>query len=409
MHDYEKYYPLINKELFGLSQVLYILRNGCGYISIFNLKKLLVLDSNDSKKMEKTFNILSLLLPNLKKNNDYIFLKKPNESDDQMLYEKNRDRILYSIINKHEKENIIFAHSVYYKTIKYNKISLAYLCFDAYSGLNVFQEESKTKSFIVYDFAVDGKYSINEAKSYIERIKKLAKRLSCKIVPICIFEFANQKTINYLRNNAVVILDFKSILGNDYSEFLRRMSLIDKKDYSYDNFIYVLSIVSKYEQFDSIKGGLFEHLCAAMLKEYVNNDSTTIECDFHLKGDLNNRDTAQFDIIIKTFDSRTIICECKAYSTKVLYGESEDYGTLSYFIKQIEKYKNKYKEENVDFIMFGANGFQKTIMNEYNNKKIVDSDEFVGFPVICDIEKLKGNKKVGNYVFLWEKFYLAKN
>lgn len=297
-HDYTKYYPIIQKHTDGLSIVLNILTKGCKYISLFNLRKLLVIDNSNENQFQKVKDMLYQLVDNLNFNNEYCYVNLPVKNDDQDLYEKNRDRILYTVIKKHEKENIIFGHSVYYKTAHCNNITAAYLSFDAYSKSTIFSDSDTTITYLVYDFAIDGNYSVKEARCFSNRFKKLARRLGCKIVPISIFATANKETLDYVKSNGIIIMDFKSILGRDYNILLGKISQFDKNIYSIDDFDFVLKTVSQYEQFDSIKGGLFEHLCAAILYSY-KQDGTEIICNYPLKGETNNVNIAQFDIVLK--------------------------------------------------------------------------------------------------------------
>ena len=406
-HDYSKYLPLIRQKLPGLSIVINILKNGCGYISLFNLKKILVIDTNNNDQFEKVKEILIKTLGNISFDNKYCYIKKPTDNDKQNLYEKNRDRILYLILNKHESENIIFGHSVYYKTLKYDNISAAYLVFDAYSKSSVFQEGRNMRTYLVYDFAIEGEYSISEAHSFVERCKKLSKRMKCKVVPISIFETADKKTISYLKENGIVFMNFDSIFGKNSKNILNKMSSIDKSEYEFDNFDYVLRVVNEYEQFDSIKGGLFEHLCAAILKKLRNNFKTKIDCNFHLKGNDNNVDIAQFDIVVETYDGLTMICECKSYSTKMLYGEKHKNSTYAYFLNQVNKYKELNPNKLVRSVVFSANGFQKSIIDECAGKVISDSQEYINLPIVCDYEKLKQfSTSISEYLLLWKNYYL---
>lgn len=399
-HNFEKYLPLIKRELPELYFVIDTIQSGCGYMSIFNIKKILAIENY---QIDKYKNILKKLINNLCFNKNYFYVKSQNENDEQSLYEKNRDRLLYTLISRHEKQNLIFAHSIYYKTKDYMDLSLANLSFDAYSKSTALQANDAQSVYLLYDFAINGNYSLPEAIAYSKRIAKLAKKTGAKIVPLSIFNEAADEVVSFLKTKGIILIDFKSILGPKTNQILKKISQLDMGKYKCELFNYILKYLSEFDQFDSIKGGLFEHLCFAILNKYKTNPNTIMQTNYLLRKENNKKIEAQYDIYLKTFDEETIICECKAYKTKMYIGKNTP-GTFSYFLKQFEKYKTKNENEKVSYIVFSANGFSSKIMDM--NPKNNESLEFSNISSLVNYERANKYTHASDYVKIWKKYFL---
>lgn len=310
---------------------------------------------------------------------------------------------------KHNNENLInINYSNFYGFSNkdfYIPKCLYFLRFDGYARSLSYISDNKRKSYAVYDFAILDKYTIDEAKIFLNKVYKLRK-YNLLILPFCVFKEADDEVLAFLRRNGLISICYKDYLGSEYESSISSLQEIIE---GYNDLFQTVAHIEKLAMdlkligiFEQTKGYLFEYIMYRLLNDFYH---TKPRRNVHQgKG----KDGAQFDMIIET-GKADIFCECKCNKEKIGFGTLDKgrINTIAHTINKIAIY-NTVKEKKMLYI--STSGYKR--MTEENSKLLVRLCPDVSpskSNCLFDLESGKDEITQNNWYILSKKLFNPKN
>lgn len=234
---------------------------------------------------------------------------------------------------------------------------------DGYAKSLSFVANDKRRSYAVYDFAVLDKYTIEEAKIFLNKVYKL-RAYKLLILPFCIFKEADDDVLSFLRKNGLISIKYNDYLGSKYGKFVSSLqSIVEGRNdliQKVDEIKELSNGLKEIGIFEQTKGYLFEYTMYRLL-----NDFYRTKPDRNIKFG-KGKNSAQFDMIVKT-NYEEIICECKCNNEKIGFGTLErgNINTIAHTIKKMELYNSL---TNKKLLYICTTGFKKITKD---NEKII--------------------------------------
>lgn len=352
-----------------MSFVVGLLKRNDAFVSEFTFGKLFGL--NKTNDIIKKLELLRAYYPSLKLNGNVI--SRFDIQTDYPFYDEQVKRLLAAkiLLNKHNSENIIQIGRTNYLSLKDKTIitpkALYGIRFDAYTNSFSFIHGNNEHPFIVYDFSLGKKYSIQEIKSFMSRCSSLRKRSKKIVVPFVICEDIEIEAKKAAKKNGILLITHSSFLGGEYKELLDGMAKIENGRISSFSFDGLINKIKTIGIFNHTKGHLFEYLCYELLLTLYYGNSSDVKRDISVKtakGYL----LAQFDIVIYN-NSETVFCECKATTSVIPLGnKTKPYrNTINYTIDKMEKH-TRDKNKKLLFITTSSYKIEEKEKNIIENK-----------------------------------------
>ena len=371
---------LSSKDDSMMSFVVELFKRNDTFMSEFTFGKLFGINKADDiiKKLE----LLKAYYPSLKLNGNVI--SRFEMQTDYPFYEEQAKRLLAAkiLLNKHNSENVIQIGRTNYLSLKGKSIitpnALYGIRFDAYTNSFSFIHDSNEHPFIVYDFSLRQKYSVQEIKSFINRCNSLRKRSKKIVVPFVICEDIEIEAKKMVKKNGILLIAFSSFLGGEYKELLEEINKIENGRITPISFEGLINKTKTIGIFNHTKGQLFEYLCYELLLSLYGGDKNNIKRDVNVKT-AKGYPLAQFDIVIYD-DNETVFVECKATTSQITLGnESKPYrNTIYYTIGKMNSY-SKAKNKKLLYITTSSykikNEEKTSIKNEYCSRILNKIDD----------------------------------
>lgn len=324
--------------------------------------------------------------------------------------------------------NYIVNTNIRYRSRVFQYPQMNGYCFDII-GKSESLSNRDEECFLFYEVCLGKEIYYNYLEYFKKRIDNIVNSNKTKIkgLGILIYSKIDNLNLKHAHSLGLITIDISSMFGTKIGYILDSISSLDNVMDSMEKSIKInetLSSIKDTGQEDNlgnIKGELFERIICSIVDKIYDGANTIKERQkiFHFIDENGNNSSREIDYFVKSFNkNETILIECKSSKNKIeLGGYHKDTNSITkdsvkYFYQSLSKYKNIYKDENVKFVFFAANGFEDTAI-DFMNTRFSSKLKSSKLDFYYDLKKVK-NELLKIYPTIkidcdtWERFFINK-
>lgn len=251
----------------------------------------------------------------------------------------------------------------------YSEYSKFQFCFTAPSyvnGITTFNLGKPNPAFVLADVLLGNFIGEDEIFFFLSKIAIIKSQSKSNFLPFLIVDNVSQEALKLLKKEGIIVGFINKLFGSEYEELLKSLiaTVTNAGTILKENPEAYLTLIEQFNKLidgktNNLKGDLFE----LAVGYYYSNLCQTLDISKIVKFDAEKREID----VLAFFQNEIIVCECKAYKTKI------DLDTVEKWVK--DKIPIIYKalifnnEKDIIFEYWSTSGFTAEAIEYLENKK----------------------------------------